>query len=177
MRAQQVGSGALEVGLIFSGAALGALLGGLASAHIVRRFPLGMVAIVMLWVEALAFPLYAIARDWWMLGAIALVESVVAPIYMVAMSTYRLSVTPDRLQGRVSGAVRTVTTGAMSLGAILGGVLLSALGPVALAIACGVWLLALAAVTSVNRTARRAPVAVSAQVAEKAAGSEQAGSE
>jgi predicted MFS family arabinose efflux permease len=47
----------------------------------------------------------------------------------------------------------------MSLGAIIGGVLLSAIGPVVLAVACGAWLLVLAIVTTANRAVREAPVA------------------
>lgn len=160
--ASRVGATPMETGLIFSGAAVGAMLGALVSARITRRYPLGRVAVVMLWVEALAFPLYAVAPNPLLLGTIAMVESVIAPIYVVAITTYRLSITPDNLQGRVTSAVTTLTTGALSLGTIFGGILLSAIMPQQLVLLSGLWLLLLAIATTTNRTVRRAPLASAA---------------
>jgi MFS family permease len=153
--ARRVGADALQVGLVFSGAGIGGLLGGLAAGRIAGRFRLGRVAIGMLWVEAIAFPLYAVAPSWWWLAGVALLESVITPIYSVAMDTYRISITPDQVRGRVSGALGTLITGAMSIGTILGGLLLTSIGAPALALGCGVWLLALAALTTSSATIRR----------------------
>lgn len=156
--ATRVNATPLQIGLIFSGAALGALLGALASGHVTRGFPLGRVAAIMLWVEALAFPLYAVAPNPLLLGAVALVESLIAPMYLVAMTTYRLSITPDHLRGRVTSAVTMVTTGALSLGTTFGGWLLATIGAQPMVLLSGVWLLALAIATTANRTVRKAPV-------------------
>jgi MFS family permease len=157
--ARRVGAGPVEIGLVFSGAAVGELIGALASSQATRRFPLGKVAVVMLWVEALAFPLYAVAPNVWLLAGVALLESLIAPVYMVAISTYRLSVTPDRLRGRVTSAVGTVVTGAGSIGTMLGGALLAALEPQPMVLLSSAWLLVLALVTTAHRAVRQAPVA------------------
>jgi predicted MFS family arabinose efflux permease len=154
--AQRLGSTPVQIGLIFSGAAIGGLAGSVLSGWATRRFRVGRIAVFMLWIEALAFPFYSVAPSWTVLGAIALVESVLSPIYSVAIGTYRLSRTPDALRGRVGGAVSTVTTGTLSIGAIVGGILLSAIGPVALALACGGWLVLLALATTLNRQIRTA---------------------
>jgi MFS family permease len=157
--ARRIGAGPVEIGLVFSGAAVGELIGALASSHATKRYPLGKVAVVMLWVEALAFPLYAVAPSVWLLAGVAMLESLIAPVYMVAISAYRLSVTPDHLRGRVTSAVGTVVTGAGSLGTMLGGALLAAVKPQPMVLLSSAWLLALALVTTANRTVRQAPVA------------------
>jgi hypothetical protein len=87
---------------------------------------------------------------------VAFLESVITPIYSVAMDTYRIAITPDDVRGRANSAIGTVVTGAMSAGTVLSGLLLASIGAPALALACGVWLLALAALTTSSRTIRGA---------------------
>jgi len=155
--AQQLGSSPLWIGVIFSGAAVGAMAGALVSNRATRRFPLGHIAVVMLWLEAVMFPLYALAPNPLLLAVVAAGESLVAPVYAVAMTTHQLSITPDELRGRVTSAVSTLTTGALSIGTLAGGALIGALGAKPLVWLCGAWLLALALLTTANRAVRQAP--------------------
>ncbi|MGW2636976.1 MFS transporter [Streptomyces sp. NPDC001348] len=157
--ARQVGATPLWIGVIFSGAAVGALAGALVSDRATRRFPLGRIAVVMLWLEALMFPLYALAPDPLLLAAVAAAESLVAPVYAVAMTTHQLAVTPDELRGRTTSAVSTLTTGALSIGTLAGGALITTLGAETLVWVCGAWLLVLALLTTANRAVRQAPPA------------------
>lgn len=152
--AREAGANPTRVGLVFTGAAIGGLVGGLLAPRVVHRHALGRVAITMLWIEALSFPLYAIDASWLFIAGVAFLESVLSPIYSVAMDNYRLTITPDRLRGRVNGALSTLVTGATAVGTILGGVLLSRVSAPAMAIGCGAWLLALAVVTTASRTIR-----------------------
>ncbi len=154
--AQGVGAGPAQIGLIFSGAAVGALAGSLLADRAARRFPLGGIAVTMLWVEALVFPLYAAAPGPLSLGLIAAAESVIAPIYGVAISTHRLTVTPEHLRGRTSAAVQTLTMGALSIGTMLGGALIAAIGPRATTLVLGGWLVLLALFATTNRHLRAA---------------------
>jgi MFS family permease len=154
--AHQTGADAFQIGLVFSGAGIGGLLGALLAARAARRFPLGRIAVLLLWAEAAAFPLYAVAPSWGWLALVALLESVFVPIYSVAMNTYRLTITPDRMRGRTNSAVGTLVTGAMSIGTIASGVLLQHIGATALAVACAGWLVVLAVVTTASRTIRTA---------------------
>lgn len=173
MLAKELDATSLQIGLVFSGAAVGAVIGALVSDRVTKRYPLGRIAVTMLWAEALVFPLYAVAPSWWLLAAVAAAESLVAPVYTVAMTTYRLSITPDSLQGRTASAVSTLTTGALSVGTMLGGVLIAAVGPQHTVLVASGWLLLIAAVTTANGTVRRAPMATDAaagEAAEAAAG-------
>lgn len=154
--ARQAGASPLWIGVIFSGAAAGTMAGALVSRYAVRRFPLGRIAAVMLWSEALMFPLYALAPGPLALATVAAAESVAAPVYLVAMTTHQLSVTPDALRGRASAAVATLTTGALSADTLAGGFLLSALGAHTLVWASTLWLAALAALTTAHPAIRGA---------------------
>ena len=154
--AQGAGASPAQIGLIFSGAAVGALAGSLLADRAARRFPLGGIAVVMLWLEALTFPLYALAPGPPALGLVAAAESVIAPVFAVAVTTHRLAVTPDRLRGRTSAAVQTLTMGALSVGTMLGGALISAIGAHAATFALGGWLALLALLATANRQIRTA---------------------
>lgn len=155
--ARDSGASPVWIGVVFSGAAAGAMAGSLVSARAAERFPLGRIAVLMLWSEALMFPLYALAPGPLALAAVAAAESLVAPVYTVAMTTHQLALTPDALRGRVTSATATIGTGALSLGTLGGGWLLSALGAKPLVWVCGGWLLVLAAVTTANPAVRCAP--------------------
>ncbi|MFF0290896.1 MFS transporter [Streptomyces sp. NPDC005262] len=157
--ARQLGASSLWIGVIFSGAAVGAVAGALVSERATLRFPLGRIAVVMLWLEALIFPLYALAPNPLLLAAVAAAESLVAPVYMVAMTTHQLAITPDELRGRTTSAVSTLTTGALSVGTLAGGALITTLGAKPLVWLCGAWLLVLAIITTANRAVRQAPPA------------------
>lgn len=154
--AQGVGASPAQIGLIFSGAAVGALAGSLLADRVTRRFPLGGIAVTMLWVEALVFPLYAAAPGPLLLGLVAAAESVIAPICSVAIGTHRLTVTPEPLRGRTSAAVQTLTMGALSIGTMLGGAMIAAIGPQATTLALGGWLALLALFATANRDVRTA---------------------
>lgn len=154
--ARQAGASPLWIGVIFSGAAIGAMAGSLVSHRATRRFPLGRIAVVMLWLEALMFPLYALAPNPLVLAAVAAAESLVAPVYAVAMTTHQLAITPDELRGRATSAVSTLTTGALSIGTLAGGALITTLGAKPLVWLCGAWLLGLALLTTANRAVRQA---------------------
>ncbi|MEU6944949.1 MFS transporter [Streptomyces sp. NPDC046316] len=157
--AQLVGASSVWIGVIFSGGAVGAMVGALVSDRVTRRFPLGRIAVVMLWLEALMFPLYALVPNPLLLAAVAAAESLVAPVYAVAMTTHQLAITPDELRGRATSAISTLTTGALSIGTLAGGALITTLGAKPLVWLCGGWLLTLALLTTANRSVRQAPPA------------------
>ena len=144
------------IGAIFTAAAIGAVIGNLASNWVRRRFPFGTIAISMLWLEALMFPLYAIAPNAIVMGFIAAAEELVAPIYTISLDTYRLMATPDSMRGRMSSTVQLVIRGAQSVGAIIGGILVQDVGAKWSALLLGGWLVLLAIATTLNRRVRQA---------------------
>jgi MFS family permease len=157
--ARKLGAGPFEIGLVFTGAGVGGLLGSASAARLAQRFPLGRLAITMLWVEAATFPFYALAPSWWLLSVVAFAESVVAPIYTVALDTYRLTITPDAVRGRVTAAIDTVTTGGATIGTIAGGALIGLLGPATLTFALAGLLVVLALTATGNRDIRSTRIA------------------
>jgi MFS family permease len=156
--AQAVKATPTEIGLVFTGAAIGALAGSLLADRAVARFALGHIAVAMLWAEALIFPLYVLAPNALSLGIVAAAESVIAPVYWVAVGTYRLTLAPDHLRGRTSAAVQALTTGALSLGTMLGGTLIAVLGARSATLALAAWLALLALCTTLNAGARTARI-------------------
>ncbi|MFL5628506.1 MAG: hypothetical protein ACJ788_23240, partial [Ktedonobacteraceae bacterium] len=123
----------------------------------VRRYvSFGKIAISMLWLEALMFPLYAIAPNALVMGLIAAAEEFVSPMYTVSLNSYRLMVTPDSMRGRTSSTVQLVIQGAQSVGAIIGGILIQGVGAKWTALLLGVWLVLLAIATTLNGRVRRA---------------------
>ncbi|MEV4757681.1 MFS transporter [Micromonospora sp. NPDC049559] len=156
MLAQHLHANPTQVGTVFTGAAIGALLGSLLAPALTRRFPLGKLSIAMLWVEAVAFPFYAVAPTWWLLLVVAFAESVVSPIYNVALDSYRLSVTPDALRGRVTSAIDTLTSGATAIGTMASGALIALFGAPTLTIVLTGWLTLLALAATLSRTVRTA---------------------
>jgi hypothetical protein len=121
-----------------------------------RRFTFGTVTLSMLWVEAIVFPLYAIAPSAVIIGLIATVEEFVAPIYELMLGNYRMLATPDSLRGRVGSAVQIATFGAQSVGAMASGFLIEWLGARLTAVVLGGWLVCLAITVSLSQQVRSA---------------------
>lgn len=119
----------LLLGLILGADGIGGLLGGLIAPWIQERLRFGQLIIgsVLVWSVALVVATLASA-------AIPLIISrvlvgLIWPIYGVAVVSYRLSLAPDELQGRVNSSFRLLTYGIESVGAAVGGLLLVPLGP------------------------------------------------
>ncbi len=152
------------IGYVLAAAGVGGALGSLAATRVRRSLSLAAVVIGSNWLWALIVPLLAVSRSPLAIGCALAALAFVGPAWNVAVEVYRLGITPDRLQGRVSAAVMLVAFGALPLGSLAGGLLLdnlSARTTVAVSAAAMV-LLALAAtasraVRSVPRPARRTP--------------------
>jgi MFS family permease len=155
--AKQQHAPAPMIGAIFSIAAVGGLLGAVAGGWIQKRLSFGRAIIAVAWTLALVFPLYAVAPNPVIVGAITAVSYFVNPIYNVVQFSYRLSLIPDALQGRVNSVFRLFAFGTQPLGAGLSGLLLQSLGPRPTALVFSACLLVLAVVTTLNAHVRCAP--------------------
>jgi len=154
--ARELGAHDVEIGLIFSIGGIGGIVGSLVGGRIQRRFSFGQVIIAVLWVEALLFPLYALAPRYYLLGAIYALCYTMSPIYNVVQFSYRLALIPDALQGRVNSTFRLIAFGFMPLGAAISGFLLEWIGTVPTILFFALWYLALAVLTTLNRHVREA---------------------
>ena len=158
--AQQQGASAPVIGLIFTIGSIGIIIGSLIGAPIQKRFRFGPVVIATMWIQALIFPLFAIAPNALLLGIISAAFFVVFPVFNVTVLSYRLALIPDALQGRVNSVVRMIAFGSIPLGQALTGVSLQYLGGVGTVLICTAGSLVLAVLTTLDRHVRHArPIA------------------
>jgi predicted MFS family arabinose efflux permease len=116
------------IGLIFGIAGVGGILGGVIAPWIRRHVRFGsiMIGSVLLW--AVACGTLALASAVPVLAAGAVLIDLLWPIYSVVLVTYRLSLVPDHLQGRLNSSFRFVSYGCEALGTASGGLLLGSFG-------------------------------------------------
>ncbi len=163
--AKGVGASDAQIGVVFSLAGAGGILGSLVGGRLQRRFTFGQVIIGCLTSCAVMFPLYAVMPSFVWLGIVMGAYYFASPIYNVVQFSYRLSLIPDRLQGRVNSTFRLLAFGFMPLGALLSGAALERLGPTVTVALFSALLVGLAVATALNPHVRnaapigRAPVA------------------
>jgi predicted MFS family arabinose efflux permease len=154
--AKEMGARDVEIGLIFSIGGIGGIIGSLIGGRIQKRFSFGQVIIALIWLDALLFPLYALVPQFFLLGAIYALIYTLSPIYNVVQFSYRLSLIPDALQGRVNSTFRLIAFGFMPLGAAIAGFLLEWIGAVPTILVLTLWNLVFAILTTFNRHVRNA---------------------
>ena len=150
------------VGLVLSLAALGGLVGGLLSGRLARRIGSARIIWVSMLAPAPLFFLMPLARPGWgvLLYSVGWASfSASGTVYNTAQVSYRQSICPPELLGRMNASVRWIVWGTLPLGSLLGGVLGTWIGVRATlwlcvpgACAAGLWLL-----SSPLRTMRDVP--------------------
>jgi predicted MFS family arabinose efflux permease len=146
---QQHGS-SLLYGTILTIGGIGGIIGSLLGAPIQKRFRFGPVIIWTVWIEALLFPLYAVVPNLLLLGVVSAGIFLPSPIYNVVQFSYRLSLIPDELQGRVNSVFRLLAFGFQPLGWALTGLLIQWLQVVPTIVILSAWGLFLALLTAIN---------------------------
>jgi predicted MFS family arabinose efflux permease len=154
--AKQMGATDGAIGVIFSAAGIGGILGSLVGGQIQRRFTFGQVIITVTWISALLFPLYAIVPSYFLLAVVCGAFYFLGPIYNVVQFSYRLALIPDRLQGRVNSVFRLLAFGFMPIGAALSGVLIEHFGATIAVLMFTAVMLLLAIATMSNSHVRNA---------------------
>ncbi|SHK59282.1 MFS transporter [Actinacidiphila paucisporea] len=119
------------IGLIVAGAAVGGVVGGACAGRLAKRIGTARV----LWVSMLVLsaPQVVAAAAWRGWGVLLFplgwgAAYFSAMVFNVAQLSYRQSVTPPELMGRMNAAVRWIVWGTRPLGALLGGVLGAQIG-------------------------------------------------
>jgi predicted MFS family arabinose efflux permease len=154
--AKELGASDLQIGLVFSIGGIGGILGSLAGGQVQRRFSFGQVIIATMWVDALLFPLYALAPGYLWLGVVFALMYFCGPVYNVVQFSYRLALIPDALQGRVNSTFRLLAFGFMPVGAALGGLLIERVGAPSTVVVFALWYVLLAVLTTLNPHVRNA---------------------
>ena len=119
------------VGVLFAIAAAGGVLGGIFAGRLARR--IGSARIIWFSILVLGLPgfLPALAEPGWSVALFPIGFATfmfTGVVYNVAQVSYRQSVTPPHLMGRMNAAVRWIVWGTMPLGGLIGGALGTAIG-------------------------------------------------
>jgi MFS family permease len=151
------GAAAIETGVIYGFIGVGALLGALVAAWAQRNIAPRAIIVGSNWiiaalVAALALPIPTLA-----FGPIIGLLAFTVPTLTVLVSTYELSLIPDRLLGRVESVILLLAWGSIPFGALIAGSLLEWLGfdTALIALGCLMALVALAA--TISPAIRRIP--------------------
>ena len=128
---RELGASAAVVGLVYSLAAVGGLLGAALATPAARRVGSARVIWLSLLLTApltflgpLAFPGVGVL----LVSAASAALGLGAVVYNIAQVSYRQAICPPLLLGRMNAAVRFIVWGTMPLGALAGGVLATAIG-------------------------------------------------
>lgn len=128
--AQELHATPLVIGAIFASIGIGSVAGSFLATPLQRHFRFGSLTIWSSWIWAVSWLAFALAPNPLILGIAVGASFIIAPIFDAAQFSYRLIVTPDRLQGRVNSIFRLVTFGCQPLGVLVTGILIQWIGPV-----------------------------------------------
>ena len=144
------------IGLLFSVAGSGGLCAAAITPWLRRRVPLGWHMIAVVGVHGLALGLVALAPSIWLIVPGLFIAGMMETMTGIVQVSYRLALIPDALQGRVNSVYRLLSFGAMSFGAVAGGILIDLYGPRLAMGAIAAWIgaMALASACSEIRSLR-----------------------
>jgi predicted MFS family arabinose efflux permease len=127
--AQHMHASSTTIGLIFGLAGASGVVASFLAAPVQRRIGFRRVTILTHWVWTLSVTLFVVAPTPLALALVTALAFGVTPFYGVAQYSYRLSLIPDSLQGRVNSVFRLALYTAPVVGQPLAGVLLQWVGP------------------------------------------------
>ena len=120
---QNHGLGGGEIGLLVSAFGAAVLLGSLISPYLRRRLPVRGILLLELWTWA-GCGLFLIWPSVYVLAASVVPTGLAIPSTDAVVRSYELSLTPDRLLGRVDGVRATIALTIAPLGPLVAGYLL-----------------------------------------------------
>lgn len=119
------------IGLYFSVVGLGALAGAFLVGPFVRWFGQGPAMWIAMLAASLGELLVPFARaDWrlWLAASGSVVFGIGVVVYNVTQVSFRQTITPDELLGRMNATMRFIVWGTMPLGGLAGGLLGATIG-------------------------------------------------
>ncbi len=125
-----LGTSTTEFAILSTIIALGGVIGGWAAAGIIARLGHGRTLLVVVVAEGVTTITAGLLSSWWLVGAILAFGVLLGTTWNVITVSFRQSVIPDRLLGRVNSVYRFFGWGAIPIGALLGGLIVEVLeGP------------------------------------------------
>lgn len=124
LRMVQEGVPAAQIGLVSTAAGVGGILGAAIAPGLIHRLPTGGLTVLIGWMCCLPLVPLTVSSSVWTACASTFLLLLLNPVGNAAISSYRMAVTPDHLQGRVSSTSQFVSMSVMPLAPLLGGFLL-----------------------------------------------------
>ena len=128
VRATEGGASAALVGAMLAVIGAGGLVGALVAPAAARRLPAPTIVLGTFWIQALLLPALMLTRAPPAMGVIVGLGALAAPAWNAVVVGARLSLTPDRLRGRVNAAARLTSAGMMPFGALGAGLMIDGAG-------------------------------------------------
>jgi MFS family permease len=125
---EELGLGSAGYGLLLAAVAVGGVPGSLLAARVGQRVPPGPLIAGGVGAGAVAMAVVGLATNPLVAGAAYAATGAVWGVWNVVVLSMRQAIVPDRLMGRVVGAIRLIGFGSIPVGALLGGLLGRALG-------------------------------------------------
>jgi MFS family permease len=151
------GATAAETGLIYSCIGIGALLGALVAAWAQRHVPPKTLIVGGNWAIAALVASIGIPAPAFVIGPIIGVLAFMVPTLNVLVSTYELSMIPDRLLGRVESVILLLAWGSIPFGSLIAGSLLEWLGSARALLALGAVMAVVSLAATISPAIRHAP--------------------
>jgi MFS family permease len=161
--AQHMHASPFTIGLIFAIGGIGGILGAIIAPPIQKRFSFAQAISGTLWLFGSLTFLYVLAPNPLVLGIVTALVFINGPIYNVVSVSYRQTLIPDELQGRVNSAFRLIANCGQPLGLAVTGVLLQTIDAIPTVLLMSSGLLALAVMATLNRHIRHVPPIAEAQ--------------
>jgi MFS family permease len=155
--AKHHGASSALVGVMLGIAAGGGLVGALLAPGLQRRLSARSVLIGETWVLALAIPFLLVSHNALLYGLVLAAAELVTPVTNSIVVGYRVTLAPDRLQGRVQAASTLVSFSAGWLGPLVVGFMFQKAGSTATILALTGWAAVLAVATTSSREFRHPP--------------------
>jgi MFS family permease len=126
--ADELGLGSRGYGLLLAAVAVGGVPASLLAARVAGRVPPGRLIVGGVLAGAVVMACFGLASGPWLAGAAQVATGAVWGVWNVTLLSLRQAIVPDRLMGRVVGAIRLIGFGTIPVGALLGGVAARTLG-------------------------------------------------
>jgi predicted MFS family arabinose efflux permease len=149
-------AGAAAIGLIYGIAGVGGIVGALLAAPLQRYLRFGQLMMGTYWLWSILLPLYLFAPNTLVLGLITAFTYTLGAIYTVAQFSFRLSLIPDALQGRVNSVFRLIAFLGLPLGSVITGALLQTFGTTPTILIYTTLLVLVSLATTLNRRLHQA---------------------
>jgi MFS family permease len=115
---------AAQIGLVSTAAGVGGILGAAMAPSLIHRLPTGRLTVMIGWMCCLPLVPLTVSSSVWTACASTFFLLLLNPVGNAGISSYRMAVTPDHLQGRVGSTSQFVSMSVMPLAPLLGGYLL-----------------------------------------------------